>query len=170
MEWDAQALYPLSEKGAVCFILLVAMVRKFYLERSSGGDNVQFELLKSTIEALSPGRWVVTLEKYKMPRTTKQNNFYWGNFITAQIECFKERWGETYRVDQVHDWNKANFWGTEHVNEETGEVIRSPASSTDNNTVEWETKLDVIRQWFRQNMDWEIGYPEKQEEFKFKNK
>lgn len=87
--------------------------------------------------------------------------------MQEQIECFKERWGETYRKDQIHDWNKANFWAEDHIIEETGEIIKKPASSTDNSTVEWEEKMDTIRQWFRQVMEWELPYPEQQGEINY---
>lgn len=98
----------------------------------------------------------------KSKRTEVQNAFYWGNFIPAQIECFKERFGEKYRKQQMHDWNKLNFWGEERLNELTGEMIMMPESSTAQSTTEWEEKLENCRQWFRQNMSWELPYPEKQ--------
>lgn len=103
----------------------------------------------------------ITIEP-KIKRSLPQNSFYWGNFIQMQIECFKERWGETYRKEQMHEWNKTNFWGNEHVIEETGEIIKIPCSSTKYSKLEWEEKLDNVRAWFRQNMDWELGYPNEQ--------
>lgn len=109
----------------------------------------------------------LTIER-QSKRSDPQNRFYWGNFLASQIECFKERWGETYRKEQIHEWNKANFWGTEHIIEETGEVIKIPGSSATQSKSEWELTLENIRQWFRQNMDWEIGYPNEQSEMQIK--
>lgn len=105
----------------------------------------------------------LTIER-QTKRSDPQNRFYWGNFITGQIDCFKERFGETYRKEQIHDFNKVNFWGTERVIEQTGEVIKIPESSTIQSKSEWEEKLENIRQWFRQNMDWELPYPLEQSE------
>lgn len=103
----------------------------------------------------------IIIEK-KNKRTLLQNGFYWSNFIPAQIECFKERFGETYRKSQVHDWNKNNVFGTEHINEITGEAIMMPESSAVQGTKEFEDKLEYCRQWFRQNLEWELPYPKKQ--------
>lgn len=112
-------------------------------------------------------RVIISLKKYTRSRTNLQNAFYWGNFMQEQIECFKERWGETYRKEQVHDWNKSNFWAEDHIDEESGEVIKKPASSTNYSTIEWEEKMEIIRQWFRQVMEWELPFPEKQSEIKY---
>lgn len=112
-------------------------------------------------------RLIIRIKKYRKSRSNKQNRFYWGNFMQEQIECFKERWGETYRKEQVHDWNKANFWAEDHTDEETGEIIKKPASSTDYSTTEWEEKMEIIRQWFRQVMDWELPFPEQQSEMNY---
>jgi hypothetical protein len=105
----------------------------------------------------------LTIER-KAKRSLNQNAFYWGNFLQGEIDSFKERFGETYRKEQIHDWNKTNFWGTEQLNELTGEIIKIPCSSTEFSKLEWEERLDNIRAWFKQNMDWEIGYPLQQNE------
>lgn len=102
----------------------------------------------------------VTIEP-KIKRSVPQNSFYWGNFIQGQIECFKERFGEVYRKEQLHEWNKINFWGDEQILD-SGEVIKIPCSSTKFSKLEWEEKLDNIRAWFMQNMDWTINYPNEQ--------
>lgn len=111
--------------------------------------------------------WLYT-EKHYRQRTPGQNSFYWYIFVQEQIECFKEYWGETYSKEEMHEWNKANFWGEDKVIEATGELIKTPASSTAQNTVEWEEKLEYIRQWFRQRFNWEISYPLEQGEIKYK--
>jgi hypothetical protein len=103
----------------------------------------------------------LTIEKAGK-RPLNKNAFYWGNFIQSQIDCFKERFGETYRKEQIHDWNKTNFWGTEILVEETGEVLKMPGSSTVYTGPEFDERLENIRSWFLQNFDWPLPYPEKQ--------
>jgi len=140
---------------------------KFYLEKLKDGswtNQAPYNKLLQTLQSIKPGRWLVTLEKYYPQRTLDQNAFYWANFIPAQIECFKEYWGETYSKEQIHDFNKTNVWGEEQVLVKTGEVIRIPESSTKQTTVSWETKLENCRQWFRQTFNYELPYPEKQEQ------
>lgn len=100
-------------------------------------------------------------------RSNPQNRFYFGNFIQAEIDCFKERFGEVYSKDQIHEFNKTNFFGSELFIEETGEVIKMPCSSTVFTKGEWEERLDKARAWFLQNMDWTIGYPLEQTDLVF---
>lgn len=116
------------------------------------------------IKSFAGKRLVIKVRKQIRSRTVKQNNFYWGNFIQSQIDAFKERWGYTYNKVQIHEWNKANFWSDDHMVEETGEVFKLPASSTDNSTVTWEEKMENIRSWFMEHMDWALPYPEQQSE------
>jgi len=110
----------------------------------------------------------VTVKSRSKPRSLQQNDFYWGYFLQFEIDCFKEFWGEVYDKKQIHDWNKQNFLGDTKVIESTGEIVRLPGSSAKLSTVEFEFKLDDIRQWFRMNFEWEIPYPEKQIPLKFK--
>lgn len=145
------------------------MVKLIYFGKitEDGGLNITNKGgFLSDLKAFAGKAIRITIEA-KAKRSNPQNAFYWGNFIQCQIDCFKERWGETYRKEQMHEWNKANFWGTEHIIEETGEVVKMPCSSTVYNKTEWEEKLENIRQWFRQNMDWEIGHPNEQAELTY---
>lgn len=141
--------------------------QKFIITKEDDGSIKGVEALIKALETLSPNRYTLTLEKYYKKRSGQQNAFYWNNFVPSEIECFKEFWGETYTTDEIHAFNKVNFWGTEKVIEATAEVVRMPESSTINNTVEWEEKLEKARQWFRQNFEWEIGYPNEQEKLNF---
>lgn len=102
----------------------------------------------------------VTIEP-KIKRSIPQNSFYFSGFIHSQIDCFKERFGETYRKEQIHEWNKLNFWGDEQVLS-SGEIIKIPCSSTQFGKLEWEDKLESIREWFQMNMDWTLPYPNEQ--------
>lgn len=119
------------------------------------------------MQAFAGQRLILRIKKYRRSRSNKQNRFYFGNFMQSQIDCFKERWGYSYNKDQVHDWNKNNFWAEDHVDEDTGEVIKLPTSSTDYSTVEWEEKLDVIRTWFQEKFDWPLPFPEQQADLEF---
>lgn len=151
LEIQARGHIRLTEKG------------KYYLEVKP--DNYWAAEL-SRFEPDTPV--VVSVKKWYKKRSLKQNDFYWAIFIEQEIECFKEYWGETFTKQEVHDWNKLNFWGDERVIEATGEIIKSPASSTTQNTFDWEEKLEKARQWFRQSFNWEINYPNEQGDLNFK--
>jgi hypothetical protein len=102
----------------------------------------------------------ITIKTRRKARSLPQNSFYWGYFLQFEIDAFLEFWGEKYDKMQIHEWNKQNFLGDVKVIEKTGEIVRLPGSSKELNTIEFEEKLEDIRQWFRMNFEWEIPYPE----------
>lgn len=134
------------------------------IEKLENGELKGGKSVRATLDGLPPGRYLIEVSKYRKDRSNKQNRFYFGNFMQSQMDCFKERWGYSYNKDQIHNWNKANFWSDERINNETGEVIKMPASSSDNTTVEWEEKMDIMRSWFMEHMDWPLPFPLQQQE------
>lgn len=102
---------------------------------------------------------IIKISRFYKKRTLRENAFYHGYFLQYEIDCFYEFWGERYDKQQVHEFNKVNFFGDTKVIEKTGEIIRVPGSSAQLSTVDFETKLEDIRQWFRQNFEFEIPYP-----------
>jgi hypothetical protein len=145
------------------------MTRKFdavikYVKNSCFIDFPRYEwVYKELATAFKDGeRVTVEVKSRRKPRSLNQNDFYWGYFLQEEIDCFKEFWGEVYDKSQVHDWNKANFFGEIVVVNNT--PIRKPGSSADQSTIDFEEKLEYIRQWFRINFDWEICYPNEQKD------
>ena len=110
----------------------------------------------------------IEIKSRRKPRSLKQNDFYWGYFLQFEIDCFLEFWGELYDKKQMHDWNKSEFFGEVRAIESTGEVVRLPGSSKELSTIDFELKLDDIRQWFRLNFEFEIPYPNEQGEIDLK--
>lgn len=140
---------------------------KYVVEKKDDGSWKGFAALKADLETFATGRWMISIKKYRKSRSKRQNAFYWGNFMQSQIDCFKERWGYSYDKVEIHTWNKSMFWAEEHVDEETGEVVRLPASSTEYSTTEWEEKMDLIRTWFMDTFDWPLPFPEQQTEIEY---
>lgn len=116
------------------------------------------------MQSLEGTKLTIKIKKYHKQRSNNQNRFYHGNFIPAQIEVFYDMWGERYRPDQVHEWNKVHFFGEQRVIEATGEVVFTPASTTSQSTLEFEESLEKCRQWFRQNFEVELPFPSQQSE------
>ncbi len=119
--------------------------------------NITRSILKA-LEGLEGKRVVITINKVKKTRSNQQNRFYWGCVIEIQQQCFLERWGEIFSVEQTHDWNKNNIWHTEKVIEETGEVVKIPGTSVVT-TVEFEERLEKLRQFFWLNFEWKVPLP-----------
>lgn len=138
---------------------------KYILNITDGIPKIQGkQQFDMDLKAIGNAKMVMTVKKYHKSRSLNQNGFYWSNFIEQEIECFKEYWGETYTKQTVHDWNKTNFFGEEKVIELTGEIVKAPASSAKQSTVEFDECLEKCREWFRINFEWEIGYPLQQQE------
>lgn len=126
-------------------------------------DNVR-KLIAKELSRFNGKRVTITISKAKKTRSNKQNKFYWKYIIGSQIDCFKERWGEMFDPEQIHDWNKANVWFHEVVNEDTGEVFKIPGSSRKQSTVQFEERLEKLRQFFELSFGWKLPYPNEQSE------
>ena len=79
---------------------------------------------------------IVIKRKYKQ-RSVPQNRFYWGVLIPHFQECIKDAWGEVRGVEETHEILKAVCNYKEVVNEQTGEIIKVPTSTTELTTSGW---------------------------------
>lgn len=138
--------------------------QKFLLTKESGVLNEnQLNMLIQAIHGLKDNKYLIEVSRYYKKHSDKQRGFYFGNFLQAQIDCFKEFWGETYTKEQIHDFNKINFWGTEKMLD-SGEIIKMPGTSSDKSTIEYEEVLEKIREWHRITFEFELPYPQQQAE------
>ena len=79
-------------------------------------------------------------------RTSPQNRYYWSVIVFYWKEILTAEYGEQITQAQAHEFLKANFNFKEIVNEETGEVLRIPKSTTENKTFEMEEYHEICRQ------------------------
>ena len=103
-------------------------------------------------------RFRITLALFRNTRSLRQNRYYFGVVVAQQQACFLERWGEVWDKNEVHDWNKANIFCKELVNEATGEIIRKPQSSI-RTISEFEERMEKLRQKFELDFEWRIPLP-----------
>jgi hypothetical protein len=92
-------------------------------------------------------------------RSLAQNAYYYGVVVAEQIKAHKERHGLQLSKQQMHEFNKANFFCVTIFNGATGETINIPTSTTLYNTKEFGERLEAIRQYYELNMDWIIPEP-----------
>jgi hypothetical protein len=141
------------------------MKLEYYSDIKDG--NLQTNIRKLIAEQLprfNGKRVTITIEKAKKQRSDPQNRFYWGVIIKEQQQCFLERWGELFDAEQVHDWNKANIWYEERINEQSGEVFKIPGSSKKQSTFQFEERLEKLRQFFWNSFDWKLSLPNEQKD------
>jgi hypothetical protein len=87
----------------------------------------------------------ITIQKHRKKRSTPQNRFYWGCIVPIWKDILKNEWGEIHTSESTHEFLKMNFGYNEKVNEETGEIFRTPRSTTENTTTEMEEYHQVLR-------------------------
>ena len=88
----------------------------------------------------------ITIQKKRKQRSNPQNRFYWGVIIPIWRNLLLNEWGEVHTNESTHEFLKMNFGYNERVDENTGEIFRSPRSTTENSTVEMEEYHEVLRQ------------------------
>lgn len=123
--------------------------------------NTTMQILKFLLLHIGK-RMHIVIEVVKNTRSHRQNRYYWGCVVVEQADCFKERWGELWDRDEVHDWNKSNIWHTEIVDEQTGEIIKKPGSSKTKTVGEFEERMEKLRQKFELDFEWRIPLPNEQ--------
>ena len=88
----------------------------------------------------------IKVSKKFRKRTSPQNRYYWSVIIFYWREILTTEYGEQISTATAHEFLKANFNYKELVNEETGEVLRIPKSTTENKTFEMEEFHEICRQ------------------------
>jgi hypothetical protein len=100
--------------------------------------------ISDVIKSFEGANIIITIEKRKKKRSNNQNAFYW-LVIDMMREGFNNTLGENVGVQEVHEFLKNRFLFKEIVNENIGEVVKMPKSTTELTTIEFEEYLDNIR-------------------------
>jgi len=88
----------------------------------------------------------VTVKKKYKQRSNSQNAYYWGVIVECWKEILLSEWGEITTAEETHIFLKSNFNSVDVVNENTGEILRMPKSTTQNTTTEQEEFHELCRQ------------------------
>lgn len=109
-------------------------------------------LIKNAIESFENKEIMITFEKPKRKRSNSQNNYLWGILYPITQNAIKNEWGEIWSIEKVHDFYKIQFNVIEKVNEETGQIIKLPKSTTENTTIQQEEYhlqiREFLKEWF----------------------
>ena len=109
---------------------------------------------------------VITIDKVKKKRSNNQNAFYWGVLIPLMQQGAKDTWGESWSVDKAHKHLSKLFVFHESVNIKTGLITKTPKSTTELTTTDWEVYVTEIRIYLLENFD--IDAPEPNQEITLK--
>lgn len=112
---------------------------------------------------------LIEVKKFRKTRSLLQNGYYHCIVINEVMEGFVDIGYNRIDLshDIVHEYLKSKFLKKESVNEETGEVLVLPVSTTELTTTEMMVYIDDITQWASEYLGIAITPPEKQSELNF---
>lgn len=94
----------------------------------------------------------ITIAKKRKIRSNPQNAYYHGVVVELLKQAIRKEWGEIWNSEKCHELLKNRFLYFEKVNEETGEVIKLPKSTTECTTSEFEDYMvecrEFLLEWF----------------------
>jgi hypothetical protein len=118
----------------------------------NGNLNQNRTLIKNAIESFEGKDIIITFDKPKKKRSNPQNSYLWSVLYPITQNAIKNEWGEVWNIEKVHDFYKIQFNVIEKVNEETGQVIKLPKSTTENTTTQQEEYhlqiREFLKEWF----------------------
>ena len=119
-------------------------------------------LIKSAFAKFEGKEIEITIKRKYKERTLPQNAFYWGVTITFFQNLFLEEWGEIKSVDETHEILKSVCNFKEIVNENTGEIVKIPLSTTELTTAGFMDYQYKIKQFARDFFNCETPEPDQQ--------
>ena len=109
-------------------------------------------LIIDTINSFEGKEILITFEKPKNKRSNQQNNYLWAVLYPITQQAIKNEWGEVWNIEKVHEFYKIQFNVIEKVNEDTGQIIKLPKSTTENTTTQQEEYhlqiREFLQEWF----------------------
>ncbi len=69
------------------------------------------------------GLFSIKMSRRKRKRTHQQNAYLWSTVYVALAAGFREAWGESFSVDEVHIICKEMFLSRPVINRDTGEIV-----------------------------------------------
>jgi hypothetical protein len=116
-----------------------------FIIRKAGSNWENVKAWKQHLESLPDGRYRVSIVRANR-RSTQQNRYYWGLVIPILKQAFYDL-GHDLSAEDVHDFLKAKFNSKEIVNEETGEAISVPISTTNLNKEDFGIYIEEIQRF-----------------------
>ena len=115
--------------------------------------------IKNALKSFEGKTIKLTIEKFANKRSNNQNNYYWGIVVPILKDAIYNEWGEIWSKEKTHDFCKMQFNYFEKINEETGEIVRVPKSTTENTTTTQEEYHLEIRKFAKEWFNVDIPLP-----------
>lgn len=116
-------------------------------------------LILEAVESFEGKDVIFTLQRATKKRSNPQNAYYWGVIIPIARQAIRDAWGEVWNNDKTHEFFKMHFLYHEKHNEQTGEVVKIPKSTTENTTTAQEDYHSEIRMFLKEWFNVECPLP-----------
>jgi len=126
------------------------------------GEITNKSVIRKAFEQLKDGAYVVDISK-KNKRSKPQNAYYWGVCITLVRKGFEDL-GHEINSEEVHEFLKGRFNFKEVINEDTGEVLQVPLSTTRLNKEQFSIYIEKIQRFAVEFLNIQIPNPNEQTE------
>lgn len=146
----------------------------YYGEVTDAGEIHLPKKMRAELAQAFQGKPIeVTVKRKRKRRSSPQLRYYWGCIVRDITAALRDLDPETgWTPDGVHEVLKGRFlplvreW-REFANEDTGEAIREPLTTTKLTTAEEEIYHDHCRKWASEFLGIDIALPNEQAEMAF---
>lgn len=135
-------------------------MKNFCIIRISSGEIENKKAVRVLFETLKDGRYLIEISGADK-RSNPQNRYYFGLVVPLIQKGIKDL-GTELTKDEVHEFLKARFNLSEVVNQETGEAISIPVSTTRLNKEQFGDYIDRIQAFASQFLNIYIPDPSEQ--------
>lgn len=110
---------------------------------------------------LANGIYIITIKKVRRKRSNKQNGYLWGCAYPLLLKGMINVGWEFATIEQIHEFFKGQFTSEQIVNKDTGEVVEIPSSTSEMDTVTFNTYVDKLREYASEYLGMELPEPDK---------
>lgn len=110
---------------------------------------------------LANGIYIITIKKVRRQRSNKQNGYLWGCAYPLLLKGMINVGWEFATIEQIHEFFKGQFTSEQIVNKDTGEVVEIPSSTSEMDTVTFNTYVDKLREYASEYLGMELPEPDK---------
>lgn len=126
-------------------------------------------LILETLNQFEGKDIILTIQKAGKRRSNNQNAYYWGIVLKYLQLGIKESWAEVWELEKCHEFCKIQFNVEERYDENTGEVLLIPKSTTENTTTAQEEYHDKIRKFIFEWFNIQVPLPNEEITIDFNN-
>lgn len=133
------------------------MAKQFCIVQMKGGHVQNRKPITVLLQSLKDGKYLFEISGADK-RSNPQNRYYWG-LVVPMIQKGIKDMGTELTKEETHEFMKARFNASDLVNEDTGESVSIPISTTRLNKEQFGEYISKIQQFAAEFLSMEIPDP-----------